>query len=704
MAITRLTGSAQDDQFSSEDKILIDRFLEQTNIVNAIADIWGENELVEMGRAVVEGYTLDEQSREDWLKRSDEYLKLATQVAEAKNHPWPNAANIKYPLLTEASLEFSARAYPALVQEPNPVKAKVNGEKTEEKNDSARRVSLHMSWQILEEMSEWEEDMDKLCLILPIIGCAFKKTYHSARLRRNVSELVLPKDLVVDYFAKDLKTAGRITHRLEFKPNQVKERMNRGTFREVDLTRPKAPDEKYRKVQDQSQGTTPPVQDKYDTIPYTFLEQHTWWDLDDDGYKEPYIITVELDSKQVVRVVANYHQDTVERAPNGDIIAITPVSYFTKYGFIPNPDGGFYDLGFGLLLGPLNRVANTVINQLLDSGTLNNLPSGFVARGVRFKGGRKSVHPGEWKATLSTGDDLRKGIVPLPVKEPSTVLFQLLGTILEGGQRISSVSDIMSGVNPGQNQPLGTSMAVLEQGLKVFSSIHKRMFRAEKDEFRKLYDLNRRYVKEKQYFEVLDAKPNDPDRVFAEDYSNHNFNITPTADPKVNTEAQRMLRAQWLVQLREQGMPLNTEAVTKRVLAAMEEPDVEELMKPDPNAQPDPKVVLGFQQLAWDKEKFHMEQAAKEKMDMATATKNLAQGELFLSQSEAQAVKRNIDQLNMQLQHLMTWLQVSQVGQLPQGQPQGQQKQPPMQGRAAQGEQPGQGGPSNSEAQGTASK
>jgi len=465
--------------------------------------------------------------------------------------------------------------------------------------------------------------------------------------------------------------------------------MNRGIFQEVDLGNPEMPDDKRRKVQDEQQGTTRPGNYRHDDIPYTFLEQHTYWDLDGDGYKEPYIITVELNSKKVVRVVANYHQDTVERATDGSIVAIKPVQYFTKYSFIPNPDGGFYDLGFGILLGPLNRTANTLINQLLDAGTLANMPSGFIARGIRFKGGKKSMSPGQWVTTLSTGDDLRKGIVPLPVKEPSNVLFQLLGLILDGGKRVSSVSDIMSGINPGQNQPATTSMAVLEQGLKVFSAIHKRMFRAEKREFLKLYELNRRYLDAQQYFNVLDAKADDPTKVFKTDYSENNFDVTPSADPKIMTEAQKLMRAQMLLQMKDAGLPLNTEEITKRLLEAQDQPDTAALLKPDPQSQPDPKIMLEAQKLQWDQQKFMRDYELRVEELKATINNKDAQAELYMSQAQGVKIEKTLQTMQQEIAQFSTWVQMMN-GKMPPSQQEihQQQQQAPT---SPQGQ--GSGGP-----------
>jgi len=413
-----------------------------------IADGMDEQELALIGRGVVEGYKRDLDTRSEWEERLEESLKLAAQVTEAKSFPWEGAANVKYPLLTTAALQFASRAYPALVPGPNLVKGRVIGfDEDGSKMEKAIRIGKHMSYQLMEEMEDWEEDMDKLCIIIPIVGCAFKKTYYSPLKDQNISELVLAQDLIVDYYAKSLEDATRITHRLYFTERDVVERQLSGAYLRADLSPASAPD--TDDAHDEINGLNQSEDD--DSTPYTILEQHGYLDLDEDGYSEPYIITVELESEKVLRIVPRFDAEGIVNV-EGQVVKINPVHYFTKFSFIPNPDGGFYDIGFGTLLGPINNTIDSSINQLLDAGTLSNLPSGFLGRGIRLKGGNYRFTPGEWKFVNSTGDDLRKGIVPLPVNAPDAVVFQLLGLMIQSGERLSSTVDSMVGENPGQNQ------------------------------------------------------------------------------------------------------------------------------------------------------------------------------------------------------------------------------------------------------------
>ena len=342
-----------------------------------IAEQIDEDTLKDMGKSVYDWYEMDESSRGEWMDKYEEYMKLATQVSSNKNFPWPDAANVKYPLLTIAALQFASRAYQSLLPNNKVVKTRVVGNDVDgSKAERARRVSNYMSYQLLEEMDSWEDQMDRTCLILPIIGNVFKKTYWDGT--KMVSDLVLPKDLCVDYYASSLEEANRKTHKLYYYPNEVVRQIRMGQFLDVDLPKESnSYDGNHSEAEDELLGINPPNNDE-DT-PHEFLECHCTWDLDNDGYEEPYVITIHKDTKKVVRIAARYDQTGVDMNDKGEIISIQPVEYFTNYVFINDPNSGVYGMGFGNLLGPLNEAANTLINQLIDSGTLDNLQSGFLA-------------------------------------------------------------------------------------------------------------------------------------------------------------------------------------------------------------------------------------------------------------------------------------------------------------------------------------
>ncbi|MDO8533524.1 MAG: hypothetical protein Q7S17_02120, partial [Xanthobacteraceae bacterium] len=341
-----------------------------------IADEIDAAVLAKIGDRVLRDFKIDDLSRKDWLTKSEDAIKLAMQVAEEKTTPWPNASNVVFPLMTVAAIQFNARSYPAIVMGRNVVKGVVIGRddgdpvvdpqsgqqaidpqtqrpqwKTPpgEKRRRAKRVADHMSYQFVEEQPEWEEDTDKLLIILPIVGCCFRKTYFAPELGRNASSLVNPKRLVVNYWAKSMETAPRITEIVEFYPNEVEEKIRAGLFLNLN----------YKVM-----GSTTTDDD----APIEFLEQHRLWDLDGDGYEEPYIVTAHKTSGKVARIVAAYEAEGIIFSNETQEVArIRREHYYTKYDFIPNPDGGFYGLGFGQLLGPINDAVNTVINMLIDA-------------------------------------------------------------------------------------------------------------------------------------------------------------------------------------------------------------------------------------------------------------------------------------------------------------------------------------------------
>ena len=546
-----------------------------------IAEKLSKEDLITIGTNVVEGYSNDLSTREPWERDLEKWTQLALQISEQKTYPWPGAANIKFPLLATASMQFAARAYPTLVPSNGKVvKCQVVGsDPTGEKSQRAERISDHMSYQVLGQMEDWEEDMDRLLLSLPIVGTCFKKTYWDSSKQRNCSKLVLPKYLVVNYNTRSLEEAERITEILFLTKRQVKERINRGIFLEVDLGDPEtsttfSTSATKRVVQIES------VED--DTTPYTILEQHAYLDLDGDGYTEPYIITVDENSRKVLRIVPRFDLDSVLVDEKEQVISIDTIQYYTKYSFIPNPDGGFYDIGFGRLLGPINDSANTIINQLVDAGSLSNLQSGFIGKGLRMKMGESRFQPGEWKVVNATGDDIKKQVFPLPVREPSQVLFTLLDLLLKSGKELASVAEIFVGKMPGQNTPATTTMATIEQGMKVFTAVYKRVYRSLTKEFRKIYKLNQKYMNPEEYVAVLDITMEQSDYMGPED------DIIPGADPTAVSSQEKQARVQALMQILQLGT-IDPMAVTMLYLEAHDIAQPEKYIKQPSPPQPDPK-------------------------------------------------------------------------------------------------------------------
>lgn len=562
-----------------------------------IAEFLDEKILDKIGECVVEEYKADDASRSQWLDNISEWMKLAQQVMETKNSPWPNASNIKYPLLTVSAIQFNSRALPALVADRYPVKPIILGINTaldEEKKARQERVQHYLSYQILYGMPSWIDDMDRLLIYLPIVGLCHKKTYFSAEQGLNISKLVMPEDLAIDYYAEDYDKA-RKTERMYLYKNSIIELQRKGLYREIDIGESKQPAD-FKKNRDAGQGLSQPGAVK--EYPYEILEAHTYYDLDEDDYKEPWTITVVKETGKVLRIVPRFAEDGVEHDQTGRIISIRPLLAFTKYIFFPDPNSNTHGLGLGHLLGPLNKGANTVLNQLIDAGTLANMPGGFLGKGIRSKTGVLKFKPGEWKILQTTAQDLRQGIVPLAIKDPSNVLFQLLGLLIDSGKEVGSIADVMLGQNPGQNQPFSTTQNVLEQGLKVFAGIYKRIFRSLSSEYRKLYMLTYIYGDDTQYRNILDY----PTNISVEqDFSPLDADIIPNADPDIIAEHVKLMRAQSLAQKIAAGFPINAKEATKRILEAEGHKDIETLLQV-PKPQPSFELQLKDKEIEYNRE------------------------------------------------------------------------------------------------------
>lgn len=605
-----------------QEKAGLDRMLESVNV----ADDLDDEELVEVAVQVHKGYTIDKGSRVEWEKMYEDWMKQALQVKEDKMYPWPNASNVKFPLVSTASMQFAARAYPTLIpSDGRIVKGVVIGNDPDgQKAARADRISKFMSYQVLHDMDDWEEDMDKLLFMLPITGTVFKKTYWDDFNKKARSCLVNPMNLVVNYWAKSLDSCERVTELIYKSKRQITEGIRLGLYRDVELPKPKLPEEarSNTKMQD--------LPDTDDTTPYLLLEQHTFLDLDDDGYPEPYVVLLEESSKTVLRITPRFARDSIQ-TENKKIQKITPLNYYTKYEFIPNPDGGFYSIGFGYLLGPLNESVNTLINILIDSGHLSALQGGFIGKGLRIRAGDTIFKPGEWKPVNSTGADLKAQIVPLPTKEPSTVLYQLLGMLVQSTKELASVAEIFTGKMPGQNTPATTTMATVEQGMKVFTAIYKRIYRSLGKEFKKLYRLNFLYIDPQTETAILDEP------VGPEDFDSSKYDICPAADPNASSQQEKLQKAQALMQLLPTGL-LDANEVIHRVLVAMEQPNPEKLLRQGP-PPPDPKQQEMQMKMEMEQKKLTLQTEQKQR-EMELNTRDSAT-QLQMKQQEHALKMRN---------------------------------------------------------------
>lgn len=601
-----------------------------------------EDDLKKLGIWVRDNYERDYHSADAWRRRNSNALNLAMQVQEEKSFPWPDCSNIKFPLVTIAAMQFHSRAYPAIVNGRSVVQCRVIGkDKTGMARERADKISRHMSWQRLEEDQGWEEDADRSLLNLGIVGCGFAKSYYSASLGYNVSEYIQARHLVVNYWARSIEDARCKTHEFPLYRNDIHERAMRGSYREDVLKEEwysgPAPttqgDDEARAAEDRRRGFSATSPDE--SAPFTGLEQHTWIDLDGDGYEEPYVVTIEKDTGYVLRIVTRFDRiEDVEYNEHKQIIKITATEYFTKRPFIPAPDGGIYDIGFGTLLGPLNESVDAAINQMFDAATLSNTAGGFIGRGAKLKGGVYQFAPFSWNKVDATGDDLRKSIVPLTVREPSNVMFQLLSLLIEYCNRVAGSTDMMVGENPGQNTPAETSRAMVEQGQKIYSAIFKRIWRSFKMEFKKLYRLNGLYLPTTQGF-------GDDEEINREDYLTGSMNICPAADPLITSDTARFMQAQMLADRAGAVGGYDTDEVEKLYLRALGIDDIDRLFPGTKNQPPATSEKVQIQQMKNEMEQMKLQ--VQQQQFMLTMQEMVRKNNAEILRLEAEANKLSVE-------------------------------------------------------------
>lgn len=648
-----------------------------------VAELLTQGELDELSKATTLGYLVDMNSRSDWEQRNADAIKLAVQTREVKNFPWTNCSNVKFPLLTIAALQFLARVA-VMTKGRGIAKVEVRGPDPKgRKTLQARRLSAHISAQLLEEDVNWMDSDEQAKLSASILGSAFKKTYPDPLTGKVLSEHIPAMDLVMDYFCKDVRKAERITQVLRLSANTVQEKVRQGLFLEGALDLDPAMDASLnvnllKATADQAEGIYSP-EDASDISPLQVLEQHCWLDLDGDGYKEPYVVTAHQASGKILRVVARFFDsgdvyrlndgkvreieaqllavralavpdmaeesrlekeaERLQHAAGNKIIRIEPLQYFTRYLFIPSPDGGVYGLGLGALLGPVNETCNTLINQLIDAGTMSVTAGGFLGRGVKIKAGKNTFDPFEWKVVDSPGNDLKANIVPLPVREPSAVLFQLLGMLVSYGEKIGSATDAMTGVNPGQNTPAETSRNTVEQGMMLFSGIYNRMYRSFREEIEKFYEFNKLYLEYSPRWAELTQ--GDAPILAIDDYRTGGFFIKPACSPEAVSQSQQREKAGLVRQAAASEPGFNRYVAMRRFLEAWDIDGIEELY-PDPQG---PNAIAPPQNPKVELEKAKLQQAAKEhedemKLEVAQLQDQLRLTEAKIAKLQAEAAKQ----------------------------------------------------------------
>jgi chaperonin GroES len=563
-----------------------------------------------LGARVVEDYRKDDSDRSDWKKIAEEALEQASQekAGEVKSYPWPRCSNIQYPMLTTAALQFNARAYPAIVKGDEAVSAKVVGRDNGRpqigpdgqpmaqgpdgsvflgsqamqappevaqmlqpvwqvppggKTARAARVSEYMNTVVFYRMCDWEADTDSLLIQLPVVGCVFRKLWFDVALQEHRAVMVSALRIVVPEGARSCESTPRLTEEIpDVYPHEINEKIRSGFYREVVIP--------YD--EDRASGRM-------------LLEQHRLIDLDQDGIEEPYIVTVDHETEQVLRIEPNFAPEGVRYNEAGEPVSIAKGKFYIKYDFFPHPQGKFYGIGLGHLLAQVGDVVNTALNQLMDAGAAQTAGGGFIASGVRLQGKAGVIRfaPGEYKPVDGvTGSQLRDAIVERTLPNVSPVTYQVLDLILGAAREISGVKDVITGdaSNTGQ---VGTTLALIEQGLMVFNAVYKRVYRALKEEFTLLYENLGKYGVERtaaDYVEVMD----DPAADFAADFSAKDMDIRPVSDPSSVTRMQKMARAQFLIGTI--GLAgANAPEILRRVYEAADMEDIDKLLiqqGPDP--------------------------------------------------------------------------------------------------------------------------
>jgi chaperonin GroES len=635
-----------------------------------IAEHLDEDTLTKIGEEVVEGYDADLQSRAGWERDVKKYLELAMQITREKTFPWAGAANVKYPIISTAAMQFAARAYPTLVpSNGNLVNIVVpTAPYAAPMQQRALNVSTYMSFQLLYEMPDWEDSMDNLLMILPIFGVGIKKIYYSPDCGTNCSELINPFNFVVNYWTDSLETCPRATHVLYRDAHWIEEKMRAKVYCKVDLGSPSVEDNKKEAI-NVSKNLSPSSEEDY-TTPYTLLEQHMYYDLDEDGYREPYIALVDYKTRKVLRLTPRFDENSITFNEE-QIVKIEPDCYFVKYTFFPSPDGSFYTRGFGHMLGPINEAIDSLLNQLIDAGTMSNLQSGFLGKGLKIRQGDKHFRPGEWKEVNNVGSDLKANIFPLPVREPSNVLFQLLGLLNTSAKELASVAEIFVGKMPGQNTPAHTTQQTIEQGMKLFTAIYKRVYRSLTKEFRLLYKLNSKYLDEASYQKVLST----PTATKA-DFNESDRFVFPTADPMASSDFEKQQKFQQIGSLIQMLKGLGLDDDTVKELTQGAPAFQPQQPKPDPEmvkaqaaaqlnqVQAQSTMAITQQKVQTEQQKAALKQKEAEykmAMDQMQKTNDIKLGNAQqLMQMQLDASKAGLDMQQQTQQHALDMLQSQQ--------------------------------------------
>ena len=542
-----------------------------------LAEFLEESDMSDIASDLLSSFEEDTESRDEWEETYTKGLDLLGVKTIERSQPFQGASGVTHPLISESVTQFQAQAYKELLPSGGPVKTRIVGLQNQETESQAKRVKDYMNYLIMEEMEEFDPDMDQLLFYLPLSGSTFKKVYYDTVRNRPVAKFIPAQDVVVPYSASDLATTPRITHILKMSDNDLRKQQVMGMYREVELSSTGDDEENpVRQKVDELQGTSKSYTDEVRTV----LEMHVEMDIEGfedvdennepTGIKLPYIVTLDRDSSKIFSIRRNYMEGDPYKQK---------IQYFVHYKFMPGL--GFYGFGLTHMIGGLGRAATSLLRQLIDAGTLANLPAGFKARGVRVRNDDEPLQPGEWRDIDAPGGNIRDAIIPLPYKEPSGTLAQLLGALVEGGRRFVSVADnAVSNMN--QEMPVGTTVAMLERGMKVMSAIHKRLHYAQKNEFRILARVIAENLPEAYPYPVANANS----EIKITDFDGR-VDILPVSDPNIFSMAQRVSLAQSQLQLAQSNPQMhNLHAAYRRMYQALEIQNIDEILPPQPQPQP----------------------------------------------------------------------------------------------------------------------
>ena len=552
------------------------------NHFDNLADILPDDVLDPIGGEMVQNYMDYKASRKDWEQSYKSGLDLLGFKYENRTEPFQGASGATHPVLAEAVTQFQAQAYKELLPSDGPVRTQIIGIKNPATEQQAQRVKDYMNYLLMDQMKEYEEEFDSMLFHLPLAGSTFKKVYYDVPMARVVSKFVPADELVVPYTATSLDDAESVIHVIKMSENELRKQQVNGFYRDIDLAPPGTVEQNDVEKKERELDGTKKV-GKQDTL-YTLLECHVNLDLEGfedqgtdgpTGIKLPYIVTVEEGSRLVLSIRRNY-------APND--LKKNKIQYFVHFKFLPGL--GFYGFGLIHMIGGLSRTATAALRQLLDAGTLSNLPAGFKQRGVRVRDEASPIQPGEFKDVDAPGGNLRDAFFPLPYKEPSQTLLNLLGIVVQAGQRFAAIADMQVG-DSNQAAAVGTTIALLERGSRVMSAIHKRCYAAMKDEFKLLAKVVAQYLPPEYPYDVVGGARN----VKQTDFDDR-IDVVPVADPNIFSMSQRITLAQTQLQLAtSQPQIHNLYQIYRNMYEAIGVKNVDAVLPPPaPNAPMDPSL------------------------------------------------------------------------------------------------------------------